>query len=95
MKTTEDQISEYDLNLIAEHGRIQAKYKFPIALINMYGIREGSKENAIYMNDGISSLSICLDGFYINESTTFWEFSKGSTTVTISKETRRINTYIL
>ena len=91
----ETQLSEYDIKLNEEHDRIQAKYKFPISLINLYAMREGSSENTLHIYDGVSSLTLCFNGFEINESETFWDIRKGSTSVTLSKDTRRISTYIL
>ena len=95
MKTKEIELSEYDIKLNEEYDRIQEAYKFPISFIHLYDIREGAKEGVLNFKDGISSISICLNDFFIYEGSSRWSISKGSITIDLIKETRKIETFIL
>ena len=95
METQETQLSDYDIKLNEEYVRIQAAYKFPISFIHLYDIREGSKENTLFISDGISSLNLCFDDFFIYEGSGRWTFNKGGITIDLHKATRKIETFIL
>ena len=95
METKEIELSEYDIKLNEEYDRIQAAYKFPISFIHLYDIREGNKENTLFISDGISTLNLCFDDVFIYEGSDRWTFSLGKITIDLHKTTRKIETYIL
>ena len=79
----------------AEIDKIQELYKFPITFIELYDITLSAEKTGLCFHDGVSIIVINLIDYKINETKYTWEFRKGSNTIEIDKQTRRIQTYLL